>query len=119
MFALMADPTVSAAPRLVLAEAQRFPAIARLYRREVVSIGERALGELFSHAAAQGRFRAVPQPAALRAVIGPMIAHVLLTHVFVDPDQPGPDPVATADAIADILLNGLKPRPPSPDEAAP
>jgi AcrR family transcriptional regulator len=118
MFALLADPAVSAPPRLVLAEAQRFPSIALLYRREVIAIGERVIGELISRAAERGHFRAVPRDAALRAMLGPMIAHVLLSHVFVDPDAPPIDPKATADALADILLNGLRPRPTSTEKAA-
>ncbi len=119
LFSLLDDPAVSAPPRLVLAEAQRFPAIARLYRREVIAIGERVVGDLMARAAERGLLRPVPTDAALRAVMGPMIAHVLLTHVFVDPDAPALDPKTTADAIADILLNGLKPRPDAHDEATP
>jgi AcrR family transcriptional regulator len=113
LITMMSDPAVSAAPRLVLSEAQRFPAIAALYRREVIAIGRRAVETLIAHGAARGAFREVPTDAAIRCVMGPMLAHLFLTQIFVDPDDPtpSPDPIATADAIADIVLEGLKPRP--------
>jgi AcrR family transcriptional regulator len=120
LFALHADPGVSAAPRLVMAEAQRFPAIAQLYRREVIAVAEQAVAGLLTRAAERGDLRAVRPEAAFRVVLGPMIAHVLLSHVFGDPDAPPLDPKTTADAVADILLNGLKPRKEnSPDESSP
>ncbi len=112
IIAMMSDPAVSAAPRLVLSEAQRFPAIAALYRREVIATGRKAVETLIALGVSRGVFRAVPTDAAIRCVMGPMLAHLFLTQIFIDPDDPAPqpDPGAVADAIADIVLNGLKPR---------
>lgn len=113
LMTLMSDATVSAAPRLVLSEAQRFPAIAGLYRREVIAIGRRAVETLIAHGVERGLFRPVPTDAAIRCVMGSMLAHLFLTQIFVDPEDPTPppDPGAIADAVADIILLGLKPRP--------
>jgi AcrR family transcriptional regulator len=118
LMGMMSDPAVSAAPRLVIAEAQRFPAIAALYHREVVSIGRRAIEALLARGVERGVFRAVPAEAAKRCVMGPMLAHLFLTQIFVDPNDPTPppDPEATADAVADILLNGLRPRSSPPQD---
>lgn len=121
LLTMISDPEISAAPRLVLSEAQRFPAIAALYRREVIAIGRRVIESLIAQGTARGVFRAVPADIAIRCVMGPMLAHLFLTQIFVDPDDPAPpsDPGAVAEAIADIVLNGLKPRSDSPAEAAP
>ncbi len=118
LMTMMSDPDVSAAPRLVLSEAQRFPAIARLYRREVIAVGRRAVETLIARGVERGVFRAVPTDAAIRCVMGPMLAHLFLTQIFIDPDDPSPppDPAATADAVADIVLNGLKPRSSEPTQ---
>lgn len=111
LLTILADPQTSAAPRLVIAEAPRFPAIAALYRREVIRQGERAIDVLLAAGVAKGVFRPVDGPALLRVLIGPVLAHMMLTLVFVDEETPPPDPAATADALADLLLNGLKARP--------
>lgn len=113
MLNVLADRNASAAPRLVIAEAQRFPAIAQLYRAEVVSIGQQKIADLIARGVARGQFRETPRDVALRAVMGPILAHMMLTHVFADPDAAPLDPDAVADGLVDILLNGLKPRPES------
>lgn len=115
----LSDPALSAAPRLVLAEAQRFPAIAGVYRREVLAAGRVAIGGLIAAGVKRGQFRDVPREAALRATMGPILTHMFLTHLFPDPDAPAADPDATAAEIADVLLYGLKPRSLPSRESAP
>jgi len=104
------DPVISAAPRLVLAEAQRFPAIAQLYRREVIAMGQGMITALIDQGVARGVFRDVSRPAAMRAVMGPVLAHMFLTHIFPDPDAAPLDPGEMADSLIDITLHGLIPR---------
>lgn len=106
----MADPGVSAAPRLVLAEAQRFPELAAYYRAEVIETGRRTMRALLDAGVARGVFRQVDGDAAMRAFAGPVLAHMLLTTVFHAPGDSPHDPAAMAGAIADIVINGLKPR---------
>ncbi|MEN0652716.1 MULTISPECIES: TetR/AcrR family transcriptional regulator [Hyphobacterium] len=108
---VLSDPEVSAAPRLVLSEAPRFPELAAYYRTHVIDIGQRAFRALFAAGIARGTFRAVDPDAAMRTLMGPVIAHMLLTTVFNRPGDPDHDPGVMADALADIVLNGLKPRP--------
>lgn len=111
----VSDPKVSAAPRLVLAEAQRFPEIAALYRELVIVRARRLIGGLCRRGVAQGVFRDVDRDILIRAGVGPILAHMFLGAVFLDPDDPGPPPEAVAQGLADMLLNGLKVR----SEAAP
>ena len=108
MVVQLSNPSVSAAPRIVIAEAQRFPKIAALYRQAVIARGQRLLERLLEHGVRQGAFRAIHRDVALRACVGPLLAHMLLSTVFADPENPGPSPEVIATGIADLVLNGLK-----------
>jgi AcrR family transcriptional regulator len=113
LFTSMADPAISAAPRLVFAEAGRFPGIADFYRREVLEIARRAMRALLEAGVGGGVFRPVDADAFMRAVAGPALAHMTLTTIFSLPPDDLTDPADMADALADILLHGLKPRDPA------
>jgi len=108
--AQLSDPNVSAAPRLVIAEAQRFPEIAKFYRDTVLVRGQRLLTRLIDLGVKQGVFRDVDRAVAMRCCVGPMLAHMLLSTVFYDPDVPGNSPEIIGAGIADMILNGLKPK---------
>lgn len=104
----LSNPRVSAAPRIVIAEAQRFPEIAAIYRSAVIDRAQRLLAGLIDRGVAQGVFRDVDRAVALRGCAGPMMVHMLLSTVFADPANPGPAPDVIANGIADMILNGLK-----------
>lgn len=104
----ISDPKISAAPRLVIAESQRFPEIGAMYRDLVLARVLRLITRLLARGVAQGAFRAVGPDVLLRMCGGPIIAHMFLTTVFADPAAPGPPPDAIAKGIADMVLNGLK-----------
>jgi AcrR family transcriptional regulator len=106
----LSKPEISAAPRIVIAEAQRFPEIALFYREQVIARGERLLSRLIDRGVNQGAFRDINRDVALRACIGPLLAHMLLSTVFARPDEPRPSPDIIANGIADMILNGLKPK---------
>lgn len=104
------NPKVSAAPRLVLAEAQRFPEIATLYREAVISRGQAVIAKLCDRGVAEGKFRDIDRDVVLRVCMGPMLAHMLLSTVFADPADPWTSPEEMARGLADMVLNGLKVR---------
>ncbi len=106
----LADPDISAAPRLVLAEAGQFPELAQFYRKRVIEVGRMAITHLIRTGVKNGHFRDVADEAALLAFMGPAVAQMMLSTVFRLEDDPDLDPGDLADAIADIVLNGLKPR---------
>lgn len=106
----VSDPQVSAAPRLVIAESQRFPEIGAMYRDLVLARVRRLIGKLLDRGVVQGAFRTVEPDVLLRMCGGPIIAHMFLTTVFADPDQPGLAPDQIAAGIADMVLHGLKVR---------
>lgn len=110
MVSAMSDPEISAAPRLVLTEAQRFPAIADYYRAQVIDIARRATGQLIADGVASGTFRRVDTDMAIRCIAGPCLAHMLLDSLFGVRPEALTEPADIADALSDILLYGLKPR---------
>src|SRR5690606_21923919 len=65
--ALLADPKMFAAPRIVLAEAGRFPELADIYRREVLDIAMPAIARLVERGQAQGVFRAADPRVVVRS----------------------------------------------------
>jgi len=110
----MSDPNISAAPRLVLAEAQRFPELANYYRTHVIDTGQRMIRALLAAGVETGVFRRVDTDVAMRAFAGPVIAHMFLTAIFRLPGDPDLDPTDMANSIADIILNGIKVGPGDP-----
>lgn len=106
----MTDPDISAAPRLVLTEAQRFPEIAQYYRTHVLDIARGALKALLAAGIAGGNFRPVDGDILMRFVAGPVLAHMVLATIFDMAPETLREPADIADALCDLLLNGLKPR---------
>ena len=106
----MSDPKMSAAPRFVITESQRFPEIGVLYRDVVLARVRRVIARLCAAGQAQGVFRNVEPDVLLRLCGGPVVAHMFLTTVFADPAAPGPAPDVIAKGVADMVLNGLKVR---------
>ena len=106
----VSDPKISAAPRLVIAESQRFPEIGAMYREAVLARVRRLITRLCARGVAQGVFRDINPDVLLRMCGGPIVAHMFLTTVFADPAAPGPSPEIIAGGIADMVLNGLKVR---------
>jgi len=110
MVSAMSDPDISAAPRLVLTEAHRFPDIASFYRTEVLNTARRTIGGLLEDGVETGHFRAVDSDMLMRCIGGPCLAHMMLAAIFDFHPEDMSEPADIADAISDLLLNGLKPR---------
>lgn len=110
MITQISNPAASAAPRLVLAEAQRFPEIAAFYRDAVIARATLVITGLLKRGVAEGVFRNIDPAVLLRACAGPMLVHMFLGTVFADPDKPAPPPETIAAGIADLIFNGIKTR---------
>jgi AcrR family transcriptional regulator len=106
---VLADPSVVAVPALILREAPHSPEIAAIYRTEVLDRTIPALTALIAQGVAGGHIRAVNPELTVRSVIGPLLIHLLLAHVFGFADDGGPG----LDRLVEnhlILLNaGLEP----------
>lgn len=79
---LLSDPKNLAVPKLFLREAMNFPAIAQMYRRDVMEKVIPVLTQLVAKGVAQGVFRPVDPELTVRSIIGPVIAHLAMSEVF-------------------------------------
>lgn len=103
----LCDKRVAALPRLVITEAGNFPEIADMYREEVIERGFVVLGHIIERGVRLGVFRPVDSKLAVRNIVGPILAHSLLSSVF---KIGSTDFVAIdefVDSHLDILFNGL------------
>jgi len=110
MMTALASPDVSAAPRIVLTEAGRFPALAAFYRERVLSVARRAMSALLDAGVATGAFRRVDTDAFMRVAGGPAFMHMVLTQILDFQPEHLRSPEEMADAIADLVLHGVLPR---------
>ena len=104
---VLAQPDKVAIPTLILREVTNVPAIAEMYRRNVLDKVVPALTQLIARGVEQGYLRPVDPELTIRSIVGPIIAHVALSQVF---------DIRPADGLAmerlvnnhlDILFHGL------------
>lgn len=100
---------LSGIPKLMVAEAQNFPELARFYYAEVIQRGSRLFQCAIERGIARGEFRPVNADHTVRAVMAPLIMRSILQHSFLsrvreqDFDTP-----AYFDTLLDVVLNGLR-----------
>lgn len=80
--AAMADDRVVAVPLLVLREAPAQPRIAEVYREAILQRVLPPLSALLSDGMDRGLLRRVDPDLAVRTLVGPLVAHMLLARVF-------------------------------------
>lgn len=78
----LADPRMVAIPRLLIREIINFPEFAQMYRREVLDRVIPAVQRLIQNGIDEGYFRKVDPELTLRSVIGPIIAHMVISELF-------------------------------------
>ncbi len=100
------DLRVAALPRIILAEALRFPDLAEFYHRTVIERTQGALVELIQAGIDAGLFRQVEPLLAARALVSPLVFEILRRQAFPAHNigQPMEDLV---EAIFDLFLNGI------------
>ncbi len=103
----MADGRIFAIPRIIIAEAGNFPELVQMYRREVIERGLGALEALVRRGIEQGQFRPVVPVHAVRSIIGPLIAHLLLWRVFGFEDETDVNMETFVESHLDLLFHGL------------
>jgi AcrR family transcriptional regulator len=103
----VAGTKIGAIPRLVIAEANNFPELARFYADEVVARGMRIFAAILERGAARGELRPVNTEFATPVVIGPMMLLAIWKTVLEPHTERKIDPVRYLETCADVLLNGL------------
>ena len=109
--AAMSDDGVVAVPLLVLREAPVLPHIAEVYRDAILLRVLPALAGLVADGIARGLLRPVDPDLAVRTIVGPLIAHMLLARVFGIAPQRGLDLDSLVETHLSIVFDGLSTRP--------
>lgn len=93
--------------KLVIAEANNFPEIARFYVEEVVARGRAFMADLIRRGIATGEFRSV-DPVGYAGVIGAPLTMLAIWQHSLAPFDPTADPARFLDAYVDLIIAGLR-----------
>jgi len=104
-FARVGDRVVL--PKIIIAEAGNFPALAEFYRREVIDRGLGLLTSVIARGIARGEFRAVNPEHAARLCIGPLLVAIFWRTTFGRFDTVPYDLDGLIETHIDVLLRGL------------
>jgi len=104
---LLSDPDKLAIPRLFLREGMNIPAIAEIYRRDVLDLAIPALTGLVERGIASGHLRAIDPELTVRSIVGPVVAHVALSEVFDIRPKGGLELDRLIDNHLEILFGGI------------
>lgn len=105
------NPEVLAVPKLILRESVNFPELAQIYRRDVIEQVMPRMVRLIERNIEKGRFRPVDAEMTIRSLIGPIVAHLLLSEVFGITPRDGMEMDRLVENHIDILMNGLSAKP--------
>lgn len=106
---LLSQPGKLAIPKLFLREGMNFPNIAEAYRRDVLDTVLPVLTDLVQRGIDTGHLRQVDAELAVRSIVGPVIAHVVLSEVFGVRPEDGLALDRLIDNHLEILFGGLTP----------
>lgn len=103
--------------KLVMAEADNFPELARFYQEEVINRGTRATASMLERGIARGEFRPVDVNMTTQVLVAPMLMLITWKHSVGPCPRAELDPMAFLDTFLDMALNGLLPSSPVPSSA--
>lgn len=97
--------------KLILAEADNFPELARFYQQEVMTRGIRMISSMLERGVRRGEFRVVDIPQTAQVLIAPMLMLSTWKHTIAPCERCDLQPEAFLEAFLDITLHGLVPPP--------
>ncbi|OON60405.1 TetR family transcriptional regulator [Massilia sp. KIM] len=97
--------------KLIMAEADNFPELARFYQEEVVMRGTRMISSMLERGVRRGEFRQIDIPQVTQVLIAPMLMLSAWKHSIGPCERCDLQPQAFLDAFLDITLRGLLPTP--------
>lgn len=103
----LADPRVTAIPKVILREVATFPNLAQMYRREVLDKVMPVVTELIRRGVDQGYLRQVDPELTLRSIVGPILAHLALAEIFGIQPEGGLGVDRLIENHLNILFDGL------------
>jgi AcrR family transcriptional regulator len=94
-------------PKVMIAEAGNFPALAEFYRREVIDRGLGLLTSVIARGTARGEFRAVDPEHAAKLCVAPLLVAIFWRTTFGKFDAVPYDLDGLIETHIDVLLRGL------------
>ncbi len=95
--------------KLILAEADNFPELARFYQEEVMSRRMRMISNMLERGIRRGEFRAIDVPQTAQVLIAPLLMLSTWKHTIAPCERCDLQPEAFLEAFLDITLHGLLP----------
>lgn len=107
---------VSGIVKLVMAEANNFPELAKFYQDEVINRGTRMISSMLERGIARDEFRAINVTQMTQVLMAPMLMLVTWKHSVGPCERGDLEPLAFLDSFLDMALYGLLPpsTPPAP-----
>lgn len=100
---------VSGIVKLVMAEANNFPELAKFYQDEVINRGTRMISSMLERGIARGEFRAINVTQMTQVLMAPMLMLVTWKHSVGPCERGDLEPLAFLDSFLDMALHGLLP----------
>ena len=104
---LIADPRLSAIPKLIISESGNFPDLAKFYMREVIKPVRDRLAALIAKGIARGELMPVKPDIVAKLIIAPVLLAALWRHTFAPFDSLRLDPAELLAEHLGILERGL------------
>jgi AcrR family transcriptional regulator len=111
---MVGSTTLGGVPKLLVAESQNFPELARWFHENMISRAHRAVVRIVEHGVARGEFRATEPLTAARIIFSPMFSFIVWRRAFAGCMVDLPEPEAYLNQAVDILVHGLAAREPAP-----
>ena len=108
---LIGETRLAGIPKLMMAEAANFPELARFYYEEVVRRGQRLMASVLERGIANGEFRPVHVPSAVRLAMAPLLHAAQWSFSFALCIREGFDIAKYLDSHIDIFLRGIAKHP--------
>lgn len=99
--------TLGGVPKLLVAESENFPEMARWFHDKIISRAQGAMIRIIELGIARGEFRPVDPRTASRVVFAPMFSYLLWRRSFADCMADLPPPDIYLALVSDLLANGL------------
>ncbi len=105
---MLGQSRIGAFPKIILAEANNFPELARYYCDNVILRIQGFFTKIIEKGTASGEFRKVDPETSARILMAPFLMLALISQTPVIRDGIGLDAKSHIKAARDILVNGLK-----------
>jgi len=97
-------------PKLMVAESQNYPDLARFYVQEVQERGRSIIRRILKYGVDRGEFQIADIDVTVRLIMAPLQFAAIYSHSLAIYDSIDSDIAPYLDGLANLVLNGIKPR---------